>query len=137
MVKQRKGISPVVATALLLVVAVVAVVAFQTWFNNFQSGQLSDVEQQANAGSAITIERFEADGDLYVKNSDVNDIPVSSVSVSYAVNGTGIAGCTGAFTAIADNVTPTSLGCNVTNNLAYTIAVITDGGVYQSELLAR
>ena len=34
----KKAISPVVATALLLVVAVVAVVGFQTWFNTYQTG---------------------------------------------------------------------------------------------------
>ena len=34
----RKSISPVVATALLLVVAVVAVTSFQSWFTTFQSG---------------------------------------------------------------------------------------------------
>ena len=43
----KKVISPVVATALLLVVAVMAVVGFSGWFSSFQSGINSDVEQNS------------------------------------------------------------------------------------------
>ena len=49
---QKKAISPVVATALLLVVAVVAVVGFQTWFNTYQSENFAKLNEQTAAGSA-------------------------------------------------------------------------------------
>ena len=61
MVYNKKAISPVVATALLLVVAVVAVVGFQTWFNTYQSGQLSEIEERATTGAVITLERLESE----------------------------------------------------------------------------
>ena len=44
----KKAIGPVVASALLLVVAVVAVVGFQGWFNNYSSGMFSNTETQSN-----------------------------------------------------------------------------------------
>jgi len=46
----KRAISPVVATALLLVVAVVAVVSFQTWFGSFSSSTFSKVEIESNEG---------------------------------------------------------------------------------------
>ncbi|MCA9487210.1 MAG: hypothetical protein KC548_06145, partial [Nanoarchaeota archaeon] len=42
----RRGISPVVAVALLLVVAVVAVVMFSSWFDSFRSSLFADIEVQ-------------------------------------------------------------------------------------------
>ena len=74
--KNSRAISPVVATALLLVVAVVAVVGFQTWFNTYQSGLNSKVEQQSAAGSSITIERLEgsANATIYLKNTATQKI---------------------------------------------------------------
>jgi len=44
----KKAISPVVAVALLLVVAVVAVVGFQTWFNTYSSGIFTNTEQKSS-----------------------------------------------------------------------------------------
>ncbi len=49
--KEKKGISPVVTTALLLVVAVVYVVGFQGWFDEFNSGLLVGVEEDSSFGS--------------------------------------------------------------------------------------
>ena len=72
MVKNSKAISPVVATALLLVVAVVAVVGFQTWFNSYNSANMAKVEAQSNTGASMSIERIEAGTgmqSIYIKNS--------------------------------------------------------------------
>jgi hypothetical protein len=41
MVFNKKAINPVVTSTLHLVVAVVAVVGFQSWFTTFQSKQLT------------------------------------------------------------------------------------------------
>jgi len=57
--KIKKGISPVVATALLLVVAVVAVVGFQTWFSSYQGGVETQVEGES--GEHVMIHRVEYD----------------------------------------------------------------------------
>ena len=47
----KKAISPVVATALLLVVAVIAVVGFQGWFGGFLSNMQSDADVTAGTAS--------------------------------------------------------------------------------------
>lgn len=65
---QRKAISPVVATALLLVVAVVAVVGFQTWFNTYQSENFAKLNEQTATGSAINFQLLENDT-IYLTNS--------------------------------------------------------------------
>ena len=74
----KKAISPVVATALLLVVAVVAVVGFQTWFASYQSSVEAQVEDQAETGVALQSERVESDEDnttVYLSfASDVDEI---------------------------------------------------------------
>ena len=51
--KNKKGFSAVVATALLLVVAVVSVVAFGNWFANFQGDIQSGTQTQAQSPSLI------------------------------------------------------------------------------------
>ncbi len=50
----KKCISPVVATALLIVVAVLAVVGFQGWFGTFSSKLFTDTETQSGSGSLST-----------------------------------------------------------------------------------
>jgi len=80
----KKCISPVVATALLLVVAVVAVVGFQSWFGTYSTNVLSGVESSSvNDVSSINIETV-AGNSLYIKNSGSNlsikDIKVGGYS---------------------------------------------------------
>lgn len=135
MVMNRKAISPVVATALLLVVAVVAVVAFQTWFNNFQSGQLSDVEQRANAGAALTVERLESDqtdSSVYVRNAGTDPISINSITLGdCATDSSG-------FTATASNVTNyTVTSCSLADGTAQDVVLVTADGVFQANLLVR
>ena len=70
MVMNKKAISPVVATALLLVVAVVAVVGFQTWFASYQSGVETQVEGEADGGGSVQVHRLEVN-DEEVTGEDV------------------------------------------------------------------
>ena len=65
---QKKAISPVVATALLLVVAVVAVVGFQTWFNTYQSENFAKLNEQTAAGSAINFQLL-TNNTVFLKNT--------------------------------------------------------------------
>lgn len=81
----KKAISPVVATALLLVVAVVAVVGFQTWFTTFQSKSFVDIEQQTDTGASVTISRVGIVGgniELLVLNSGSSDVDPSKITVT-------------------------------------------------------
>lgn len=72
---QKKAISPVVATALLLVVAVVAVVGFQTWFNTYQSENFAKLNEQTAAGSAVTF-NYLTNTTVYLVNSGSTNLPV-------------------------------------------------------------
>lgn len=130
MVNTKKAISPVVATALLLVVAVVAVVGFQTWFNTYQSGQLADVEQKSAAGASITVERLE-NGTVYIKNVGSTNIDASSIAVS---------GCTdpGATTLNASTVSTITLaGCSLTTGTTVDVVVVSSDGVFPETEIVR
>ncbi len=79
--KNKKGLGPVVATALLLVVVVVGVTGFQTWFTTFQSSINSDVEIQSSNGiSSSGIETIIGDK-LYFKNAGKENISILKVKI--------------------------------------------------------
>ena len=75
----KKALSPVVGTALLLVVAVVAVVGFQGWFQTFSSNLFVDVEQQGSISNLdLGIETL-VGSNLYIKAG--NGLNITSVSI--------------------------------------------------------
>jgi flagellin-like protein len=78
MFTNKKGISPVVATALLLVVAVVAVVGFQGWYNSFQSDVFSDVSSKSSSTTEISIEGIFGD-DLYLNAG--NNLTITTIEI--------------------------------------------------------
>jgi len=135
MVFNKKAITPVVATALLLVVAVVAVVGFQTWFNTYQSGLNTKVEQQSATGVAITVERLEA-SQVYLKNAGTTDINSSSITVDGKP-------CISNVTTITSKVNNYSFNASVCNTstlikgTAYDVVVVTDSGVFSSNQILR
>lgn len=67
----KNGISPVVATALLIVVAVISAISFQNWFQFFSSSTFSDIEQKStiNTGNILTIESLN-NNILYLKSGN-------------------------------------------------------------------
>ncbi|MFW5704528.1 MAG: LamG domain-containing protein [Nanoarchaeota archaeon] len=77
----KKAISPVVATALLLVVAVVAVVGFQNWFGSFSSEIFSDVEQQSS--NSIQNDDIKAiiDDEIYFVNGESKNISIKEIKI--------------------------------------------------------
>lgn len=87
--KGIKGISPVVATALLIVVAVVAVVGFQSWFQTYSSSTFSDVEMRINNVNNLNIETIVEDT-LYIKsgkdNVSVNTIKIGGIDCNVRIN---------------------------------------------------
>ena len=137
MVFNKKAISPVVATALLLVVAVVAVVGFQTWFNTYQSGLNTKVEQQSATGTAVTVERLETTNGLYLKNSNkANNVTISSISIA----GATIQGCTNIQLAPGVANIASVSSCNVTGLTqgdSVDVVVVTKDGVFQENEIVR
>lgn len=80
----KKAISPVVAMALLLVVAVVSVVGFQNWFGAFSSDVFSDAEQRgdtATSGGIVGVETLVGNS-IYVKNSGDSELEIKVIKVN-------------------------------------------------------
>ena len=79
----KKGISPVVAVALLLVLVVVSVVGFQNWFNSYQIGVLVDTETQSNSATngEVKIEKL-IDTSLYVINNVEDNLSINELKIS-------------------------------------------------------
>lgn len=79
--KSRKAMGPVVASALLLVVAVVGIVGFQSWYETFQSTKLVDINSQSTEGIFSTkVENINEDL-LYFNNGYNENITVSSIRI--------------------------------------------------------
>ncbi len=77
----KRAISPVVASALLLVVAVVAVVGFQSWFNSYSTSMFSEVETtSSDSMGQSAIERVIGDT-LFVKVAGTNSLSVVNVKI--------------------------------------------------------
>ena len=79
MVYNKRGISPVVATALLIVVAVVSVVSFQTWFGGFSSGVFTKTETQSSTEIMNTKIENVIGSSLYFNNADTENITITQV----------------------------------------------------------
>ena len=81
----KKAISPVVATALLLVVAVVSVVGFSGWFQTFQSELFVDIERQGSISNLnIGVEALVGEI-LYFRSADgtqINSVTIAGVECS-------------------------------------------------------
>lgn len=75
----KKGLGAVVATSLLLIVGVVAVVSFQSWYSTFQSSKLVDVSQQSHDGLSSSIESL-VGTNLYLKSN--SNLTVNSVIIN-------------------------------------------------------
>ena len=143
--KNIKAISPVAATALLLVVAVIAVVGFQTWFNTYQSGLNAKVEQQSNTGANIVVERLE-NGTVYLRNAGTDSVTVNEIKVTDS-KGKLIKDCTNngaGFTLPESKVTGillNSTNCAIHNTsiqgTTADVVVISDKGVYSATEIVR
>ncbi len=80
----KKCVSPVVAVALLLVVSVVAVVSYQSWFQGYQSILTADIEQKSISSGTINVEYVGNDGILYVTNKGAANIFMDNIKVGGA-----------------------------------------------------
>ena len=120
---KKKAISPVVATALLLVVAVISVVGFQGWFTAFSSSVFTDVEVDTQKSSSqVGVEDLVGDI-LYINSGD--NLSIKSISIG----GTDC-NINSSFSGLA-KIDVSSCIENLTNPAA-NILVITDEGIYDS-----
>jgi len=79
--KYNKTISPIVAIALLLVIAVIAAINFQGWFSNYSSNIFSDVEIKSFKSNSLSgIETLVSDK-LYFKNNIEDNLSILSIKI--------------------------------------------------------
>lgn len=78
----RKGIGPVVAIAMLLIVATVGVVGFQNWFDDYSSKTFVDVESKSNTAidKNLNIEIIEGNS-LFIKNDIGDNLSVTILKI--------------------------------------------------------
>ncbi|NCC70769.1 hypothetical protein EOM09_04255, partial [bacterium] len=121
----KKAISPIVATALLLIVTVISVIGFQNWFNTFQTSVQSDIE--TNNQNQFNIETI-VSGFLYLNGVaeiqsvkvNGNDCHVSGLT-NENLNTLAISNCTSI--GVNEIVIVTNNGViskKIVNNLPYT-----------------
>ncbi len=79
MFKIKKATSPVVSISLLLVVSVLSVISFQSWFNNFSSSIFIDVENQITSGD-LSIEGVFS-GYIYINNNVKNNLSINELQI--------------------------------------------------------
>ena len=134
--KNKKAIGPVVATALLLVVAVVALVSFQGWYQTYQSDILSKTEGKSNIDSSIIfIERIEqttTGTNIMIKNQGsayyvIQNLKINSNECNLL--GSDIIG--------EKAVTTIETDCTSIRNQAAEIAVFTDLGIFSEEEMVK
>jgi len=83
MLKNIKAISGVVAMALLLVVSVVAVINFDTFYSTFQSKINIQVEEGSNLNN-INLEGL-VGNKLYIKNSNSDNISINQIKIGETI----------------------------------------------------
>ncbi|MFW6286092.1 MAG: hypothetical protein ACOC16_03135 [Nanoarchaeota archaeon] len=81
-IKNKIGMSPVIGTGLLLVVAIVAVVSFQGWYGTYFSDLETKIEVQSKTAStgALQIETIVGD-QLYIINPQTENMTINSIKV--------------------------------------------------------
>ncbi|HII95070.1 MAG TPA: Ig-like domain-containing protein [Candidatus Methanofastidiosum sp.] len=82
--KHRKAVSPVIATMLLVAVAVAAVGAYFIWFRSFQTQSQGSVQEAASGalGSEVQVANIANDGNVYyisLRNASSKDVNVTAV----------------------------------------------------------
>jgi len=80
-IKNKKTISPVVAVALLIVVTVVSVVSFQTWFSTYSSGIFTNTETQSSNSVQNTGIDSVIGNSLYFRNFGLTNITITAIKV--------------------------------------------------------
>ena len=125
----KKCISPVVATALLLVVAVTSVVMFASWFDTFKDNLFVDVEQQGSISNLnIGVETLIGDT-LYFKAGE------STTISSVTIDGIECTGLNGTYSGM-ESLDVSSCISSVTNQVPE-IIVITNRGVISKKIYLK
>ena len=127
--KDKKAITAVVATALILVLAVVSVISFQTWFSSFSSKTFVNIEQNSkDTDSSSRIETL-IGNKLYFKNNLKENLSINQIKVNGNV-------CNISITNISLGIEGINLE-NCTDNLTTNVAditIVTDKKIFNKKV---
>jgi len=92
--KHRKAVSPVIATMLLVAVAVAAVGAYFIWFRSFQTQSQGSVQEAASGalGSEVQVANIANDDTRYyisLRNAATANVSVTDIKASGKANASG------------------------------------------------
>ncbi len=77
----KKGLSPVIAITLFLIITVISIISFQNWFNNYSSSTFVNVENKGGSIGTINIDSILGE-DLYVYADEDESIEVLKITDS-------------------------------------------------------
>lgn len=130
----KKGIGPVIAIALLIVVTVTSVIGFQTWFKTYQQ----NIENKAESTDSISINLnyIENSGTsmiLYYHNPSLNYVLINSLKIN-SIDCTII----GSEVLAENTITQIEVtGCDVEIKEKAKTVLITPIGIFQEEILVK
>jgi len=84
----KKAITPIVATALLMTIAVLAVIGFQDWFQNFSTLTFRNLEQKTTNTETLKIDKI-INNNLYLNtnsNTSINEISINGIICNKNIN---------------------------------------------------
>ena len=126
--------SGVVATALLIVVTVVALTSFQTWYGTYQSAISTKMETKSTGQGTFNVERISFDGintNIMIKNT----APIYYVIYEVKIDGTI---CTTDSEIIGENgITELTTDCSPARGSNVDILIIIDDGIYSFVHIVR
>jgi len=130
--KSKKAVTAVVATALILVVAVVSVIGFQSWFGSFSSKTFVNVEQNSDqTNSNSQIETLVGDT-LYFKNNLEDNLSITEIKVNGNVCNISIANLSLGVESIGlENCTD-----NLTTNVA-DVVIVTENKIFNKKIFLK
>jgi hypothetical protein len=122
----RKALGPIVATILLISVAVTSFVIFENWYHSYETGLFSSLQKE-NIDNVEVLKLY--NGILYVKNQNSENVSIKDVKIDSKSCG------------VSFNLTPDSINSinltNCSNNFptgVREITLITNIGVYSKVL---
>jgi len=128
---KRKAVSPVIATLLLIVIAVAAAVLTYIWVTGYM-GTVAPRETPTQLQERIKIDAVNMSGsDVKIYVANIGDITTSIVRgyVLYAVNYTAVCGSSTSININpGETKTVTLPGCTLTQGQTYIAKVTTKGG---------
>ena len=129
----KKGITAIVAMALILIIAVISVVGFQNWFKLFSTKIYTNVETQSinSNNMELTIETL-IGTDLYIKNNNQNNISINQIKIDGIV-------CTNLSINISSGVKIIDLSncSNINNGQVKDVTIITNKNIFTKFLFKK